>query len=335
MVDQLKLLGLSGVLTVLIWTGANSLVSESASIDVSLRVRPDPRSPGMRVESIDPTQRIVLHISGPRKEIDNLRPREGKLTVDLMIRDRQTGRSTVQLLGLVDDQWQRHPSIAVTSVEPGKITVDIDHMIDVDVQVEPGDLTLPYNVEPVLDPQVIQVSMRESRFSALTATGRRLTLVLDVEKYLQAEDAGRTVTKDVPVVLDGSLMGTDARCSVNTIKVTASIEASRRTASIIVPVWLAVGFKNLGMPYKAVSPEGRLVTQRVTVTGPVEDVERLERGDTRAIAVILLKDADFAETDKKHAVKPDFWLPPRIELVETPREVEFRLVPVDTTDLTP
>ncbi len=68
-----------------------------------------------------------------------------------------------------------------------------------------------------------------------------------------------------------------------------------------------------------------LVTQTIEVAGPVESVNKLVTGETRAYGFIQLKQADLDQLGVVKAWMPEFRLPPGITLAQPPKPVEFQL----------
>jgi hypothetical protein len=171
--------------------------------------------------------------------------------------------------------------------------------------------------------------MRESVWTQLTA-GQDLQLDItdDVERLLKERPPGERVTVRVP--LDARRFGAGAELNPAGVNVTATVKAHRRTAVIpTVPILVAVSFANLERPYQAVSREGTpltLVTQSVTVVGPIEDVNRLERGATRIYGVIHLKQQDLEQINVLRVMTPDYYLPPGVSIAEPTAPIEFKLV---------
>ncbi len=111
---------------------------------------------------------------------------------------------------------------------------------------------------------------------------------------------------------------------------TATVQDQRTTALIpTVPVKPVVSFSNLDKPLVAQSSDGTPLTVEtisIRVSGPTEEVAKLQRGDSRAYGFIQIKESDLQELNVLKAWPTDFVLPPHIELAETPAPIEFKLI---------
>ncbi len=333
--EQVKLLSMTAVLTVLTWAGANSLVNETGVVRVRFEVVPR-ESSDMLVE-IAPAAKSRLyevHILGPRKAVEKVQTGE-PLLVPWRVAERALGSAAVPLdrdalkRNLVD-QRKVFRRLRVVSVEPDTLPIVVDRMVTHDLAITLSRLTLAYEDAPQLRRNTIVVHLRESVYRELTATGDRLQADLsgELERLLRSKSAGQRVTVSVP--LNPLPFGRSAELVPDRIDVTATVMADRQTVEIAtVPIKPVVSFANLAKSYVAVARDGTpltLVTQSITVTGPTEEVEKLVRGDTRAYGFIQLKEADLEELGVYRARVPEFHLPPGIELAAQPQVVEFKLV---------
>jgi hypothetical protein len=78
-----------------------------------------------------------------------------------------------------------------------------------------------------------------------------------------------------------------------------------------------------------------LMTQTITVTGPTDEVTRLERGTTRAYGIIHLKEEDLERLDELRLMTPEYRLPSGVSLVENPAPIEFKLIDTTATGKNP
>jgi hypothetical protein len=334
--EQVKLLSVTAVLTVLVWAAADSLVNEGATVGVSFDVVPAVANPQLRVEVAAPASgSCELEISGPRRKVEAVQA-QAPLTARLRIADRPTGRADLTLdrdflkKELVE-QFNEFRRLTIVSVRPPALTLDIDRMITTDIDISLKRLTLPYEVEPQLNRTTTRVTMRESRYQRLAPGGERPQLDISeyVDRLFRDQPAGRNVTIQVTLQLDPALYGSDATLERDTVSVSATVEAQRATAEVsAVPILLAVSFPNLEKQLRPVARDGSpldIVASTITVTGPTEDVARLVRGDTRAYGVIRLKEVDLEESGAIKLLTPEYHLPPRLELAQPPTPVEFQL----------
>ena len=336
MIEQIKLPALTTVLTLLIWVTANSLVIESASLSVAFEVLPDAGSPDMLVSidataiSYPPAGTYVVEFTGPRKELEQLK--EDLLKIALRIPDRPTGAVDAPIRPLLHEQWDRFPTVSIVSVRPATLPLLVDHLVEIAVPVEPRALRLSYDVAPRLHPKQVHATLRERDLRDLEELEVRIRHELDVEPHLRDKPEGRSVTIDIS--LGSTLLGKSVTFSPSTVQVTATTKGRMKTAKIgPVPIRADVSFELFGRPYRPVGPDGTiLLTQSITVIGPVEDVERLERNETGARGLIRIREADFDRPDTIRSVRPDFYLPPRIELAEPAEAIEYKLIPMTPAD---
>jgi hypothetical protein len=336
--EQVKLLSLTAVLTILIWWSADSLVNERMMLGVTVDPRPPVNSPDMRVAVEGEAPLFQMEVSGPRKTIEEFRSKGG-LKVRLTIPDRPTGPYTMPLdrsaiKQALSDQWRNFRKVSVNAIDPTSLPLQIDHIVTKTVEIVARRLALSYEVAPQLQPTSATVRMRESEFNKLPP-GQALQIGIgpDVERVLKDQPAGRSVS--VPITLDARRFGPDATITPSRVDVTATVQAERATADIpTVPILFAVSFANLEKRLRPVTRDGDplpLVTQTITVTGPRADVARLQRGETRAYGTIQLKQEDFEILNVVKLVTPEYRLPKGIELAHPASPIEFKLVPVDDT----
>lgn len=331
--EQVKLLSMAAVLTVLVWASADSLVNETVTVGVSFDVLPAQGSPDMLVEPDTEDNTFDLQVSGPRKLVTALQG-QASLRLRLRVDDRPTGPATLRLdretlrqalAGLSRD----FRKLAVVSVQPDTLPVRIDHRVTHEVDVVAQKLSLPYEVEPQLSPSRVTVTLRETEYDRLTADQPlQIGIGTEIERQLADKPAGKSVT--VPVPLDARRFGPGATVSPPVVNATATVQAQRVTAQIpTVPILLAMSFANLQKPLRPVTRDGTplsLVTQTITVSGLRSDVTRLQRRETRAYGVIQLKQEDLEALNVLKLVTPDYLLPAGIELAQEPAPIEFKLI---------
>jgi len=341
--EQVKLLSMTAIVTVLVWAGADSLVNETIILPVSFEVASLLRT-DVLVE-LDPADRARLfevELAGPRGLVEGLE-RPGPIKLRLGIEDRPTGPVEIllrkeHLKAALAQYSSEFRKVSVVGIQPPSIQVSVDHLVTRDVDITMDRMSLAYDEEPQLKTSTVSVRMRESVVERFTRAGRRLALDIsaDVERLLKEKAPGTSA--QVLVLLNGAELGQDAEISPNPIEVTATLKADRVTADVpTVPIKPVVSFANLSRPYRAVSRDGTPIaveTRTITVTGPAEDVSKLLRGDTRAYGFIHLKEADLAEPGVIKVWTPEFHLPPRIELAKQPDPIEFKLTNISQAEST-
>jgi hypothetical protein len=324
MLEQIKLLGMTAVLTILVWATADRLVNETIAIDLICEFTPVPDMPDLLVSPVQNTA-FKVEMSGPRRLIDQA---SKSTKVKLQINDRPTGVSTVNVKQLLDDQWREHPKLSLLSVTPATAEVRVDHRARAEVQVVLRPPRLLFDQPPRLDRSQVTVEMRESVYAPLRDAGRKLQVEVDVDRAFRGQPAGRPLTLSVPLTPDVETFGPDARFTPNEVKVTGTLAADRKSADITTcPIQIAVGFAHFGRRYRIEDDRGpvTLVTRTITVTGPVEAVDRLLAGD-RPVGIIRLRAEDFDRAGVQRSFVPEFHLPPGVELAREPEPVLLKLV---------
>lgn len=339
--EQVKLLSMTVVVTVLIWAGADSLVNETVLLPVSFDVVPL-QNTELRVvlDPLDRNRVYEIELSGPRGLIGDLQ-KGGPLTLRLGIDDRATGPAEIPLRKdriktALDQYSSEFRKVSVVSFQPRSIHVLVDHMVTRQIEVTVNRLSLAYEEEPQLNPGVVTAEMRESVAETIAASGRQLSIDLSAEVERLLRDKPFGVSQQIAVVLNTTELGPDARLIPNQVQVTATVKADRVTADIpTVPIKPVVSFANLGKPYIAVSRDNTPITvetRTITVTGPAEDVARLLRGETRAYGFIHVMEGDLAELGVTKAWNPEFHLPPNLRLAKPPDSIEFKLIDATLTE---
>ena len=340
--DQLRLFGMTAVLTLLIWASADSLVTETASVGILLKAVPVVAGSNMVLHADPNGERCDVQISGPRRTVQAVQVR-GPYHVRLPIEDRPTGEARIPLdrhtlKRELTEQWSDFGNLTVVSVNPDMLSVVVDRVVTMDVEVAAKRLTLSYDVEPQLQRTTATVEVRESFLQTLPA-GQPLQIDIgpDIERLLKDQPVGKSVT--VRVSLDSRRFGPEAEVKPNAIEVTATVRAQRSTEQIpTVPVLVAMSFANLEKRVRAVTRDGSpltLVTQTISVTGPTDEVMRLVRGETRAHGIIQLKEDDLQQMGVLKLAVPEYHLPKGLDLAAEPPPIEFQLIIVTDTAKTP
>lgn len=340
--EQIKLISMTVVLTVLIWAGADSLVNETTTVPVYVEIIPPASAPDMVVDTKGSPGPFDLEVSGPRRVIEDIRTLS-PLRLRLSIDERPTGDASIRpdrtaLRAAVAVLGSEFGKLSVISLQPNTLDVVVDHMVTRDVRLQSRTLTLQYDIEPRLDPGMVVIRMRESvAMSNPSGDNPVLDIGPELERLLKDQPIGHRTTVAVPVDVRG--FGPDAVANPKVVEVTATVRAGRTTADIpTVPILLAVSFANLERTLQPVTRDGTpmvLVTRTITVTGLHDDVARLQRGETRAQGIIQLKQEDLEDTGSLKLATPEYSLPPGIELAADPSPIEFKLIDVRKNKNTP
>ncbi len=345
MIDTFKLLGVTVVLTLLIWTAADSMVNETASITIAIEPVPSEPNSDLIVSLDNPTRSFEIQITGPRRAIESVQTSKlmkFRVPVPENLKMQIGGASfpiehdtLKRQLTEISRDYQR---LTVVSVQPADLPLKVDRIVTKEIVLATDRLTLGYESKPVIQPSKVACKMRESRALELASTNQWnvLDVTAEVERQLRERLTGEPITIVVP--LEAKQFGTDAEFSPRNVDVTATVQSARTTAEVpAVPIRLAMSFANLQRPIRAVTAEGApltLVTQTISVSGPTEEVGKLLRGESRAFGLVQLKDPDFEDLGVLRSFVPEFQLPKGLELNNQPDPVEFRLIE-STKDTSP
>ena len=323
--QQVKLITATGVLTLLIWTTANQLLSES--IEVQVTVKPAPTGDSRMMVATDPPDQNTFRIRlrGPRRIVDQVR-KGGLQGVSLPVRDLPNGVYPID----VKEQLSGHPDqfygLRIEAVEPAVVNVVIDHLVTrmMPVHIERG--ALEYEVPPTVEPAEVEVEISELALAELGPAKRRISL--DVAALLRHRPKGQAL--EIPGVrLPPEVDGVNVRLAPNTVTVYATLRERSKTATIAaVPVHVAASFEVFSRFRVETRDGSTLITRAITVRGPPEAVDRLVAGGTRATGLIFLTGELAALPEEYHELEPTFDLPAGVELAGPVAPVEFRLVPI-------
>lgn len=328
--EQVKLLSTTAVFTLLIWIGADQLLTVSATVDVVLSVAPAASDSTMLVSLIPPSPTVRVQVSGPRRVVSEL---EEASPIDVTIPVAELEPAERKTLGNLADLLEARRSelrdLTIEAVEPPSVNMVVDRWVSQPVAlVIRRPLTLTYNVEPRLEPSQITVEMSELHRRRLGEKARQIEL--DVEPDLRGQPRGEPVTIGLPIPL--SAFGPRAKASVETVQVIATLGAAQRRTVVVptVPIRLAPAFSAFGRPLRATLPgsESTLVTRTLELTGADEVLNRLDPKNTRIYGVIVLTEADYERPGQTLVKVPEFVLPAGLEIVGEVEPVSFQLEPV-------
>lgn len=340
--EQVKLLSMTTVLTLLIWVTADNLLTETARIGIALHVMPANGEPSRLVDVDSSVVAIELEVRGPRRAIESVRsqlPRDCRFRLPEMP-DHAFGPTSIpldleNLKGQLVDQIDDLDKLSVISVSPDSLDVTVDRLVQRQTVLSMRALTLRYESPPQLSRTSVTTTVRESILSERESEGRPIELDISAEIDRQFRNVPAGVSQTLPITLTPQALGSDARVVPDSVKVTAAVMTDRIVEEVsTVPILVAVSFANLERSYRPVTSDGtplELLAPQITVTGPAEEVLRLVRGDTRAYGIVRLKEADLQNLDELKYLTPEYILPDRVELAEPPAGIEFRLIDVKKT----
>ncbi|RJP30331.1 MAG: hypothetical protein C4547_16855 [Phycisphaerales bacterium] len=328
--EQIKLLTTTTILTLVIWIGADQLLTVSAKIRVRPRLVPASAESSMIVRLADGARdTLEVTVSGPRRlvaDFDDV----GVIDVVLPVDERppDPNATLVNLADLLGSQGKALKNLTVDSVEPPALNVIIDQRVSrmVGLSVK-RPLQLEYEVEPKLQPSQITVDTTALAYARFE--GQNPTIEIDVEPDLRGKPRGEPVVLDLPVPL--TRFGPNARSKVETVQVFATLKsAQKRTVTIpTVPIRLAPTILAFGRPFRAklVGRETNLLTQTIVVTGTDEALNRLDPNNSGIYGVIPLHEADYERPGPLEPRTPAFILPAGIRLDQEAEPVRIELVP--------
>lgn len=158
--EQVKLIAVTVVVTVLIWTTADQLLSDTVEVEVTVEPLPAAGT-GMMVDTDPPGQnRFKMILSGPKRVVEEVR-REGGLRVTIPIPDLPSGSRRIDVKEGLTDYPEQFRGLRVEAVDPPAINLLVDHLqtVTMPVHVERGDLE--YEVPPKVEPSEVAVTIPE------------------------------------------------------------------------------------------------------------------------------------------------------------------------------
>ena len=168
--EQVKLISVTAVLTLLIWATAHQFVSETAEIDVT--VHPEPLEGGGLIVTTDPPglERFRLTVTGPKRIVDQVRDeaRADRLPpLKIPVRERPNGRYPVDVRDALSAYRDQLRGLQIDRVVPAEVTVVIDHLrtVTMPVYIDPG--LLDYDVPPQAEPAEVAVTIPETALKKL------------------------------------------------------------------------------------------------------------------------------------------------------------------------
>lgn len=325
--NEIKLLMVTAVITLLVWFYAAQLDTTQESAPVLLTVVPPPESDlYVRADEGFPI-RVSVRLLGPNAAMRMLRSRLAgePLAVRWPVPpETPTGRRRIRTTEILAS----HPlfdelGLRVIGAVPEMITIDVDRYLRHTVTVQPKVNAYRVLGEPSADPPRVQLRLLESQWRNRLADLQTIPLLLD--PYLRNQPEGRPLEFDVPLptLLEGlPVLPDPPHVRVRVVLKERTMERS------LAPVVLKFAVSpELWESYRIELPDKGALTREVRVVGPEEIVARLEPQDLLGIIDVSLADARL-QGEATIIRAAHIVLPPGVELVGDPPEVEFRLVPL-------
>ncbi|NOT02666.1 MAG: hypothetical protein HOP29_18830 [Phycisphaerales bacterium] len=319
--ERFSLISATVGLTFLVWAAADQLITETVELPAAITLRIDPAA-NMIVAPADASPpSFMIHLSGRQSDVSNLGDRASQRNVVLTVPDAvlqglPLGEQDLPLLSILEQNPSKFPGCIVQGIEPPTFRVHVDRIVErnLNVVIRPGNLD--YTVAPLVEPTSVQATIRQTFWSNIENANPRIAL--DAESLLKNQPEGRPIDLDVPLTKTvWSDVGEADLKTVSPPRVTLRATlAGRRETGVIqaVPVRFLVGdnvWKRYDVVYRQPNPSETL---NVTVVGPPAEIARLKSGERKVFAFIPLGNPDaMAEFQ---FVKPEFNLPPGVELAE-------------------
>ncbi|NOX59373.1 MAG: hypothetical protein GXP29_11025 [Planctomycetes bacterium] len=320
---QLRLIGMSSLISVLIWIVADSSMSESETIDVWIT----PISAGseaMHVDTVEANDEpFAVVFTGNRTTINDLR-RSEPLQVRIPITERDSGVYTLKLDSELAADTNRFANLIIQDVSPPtmKIQVIQDQTITMPIEVIHG--SLKYTAVPIVEPSEVSVTLSETDLAKITAENRRI--FLDADEHLRTAERDKMLEKVVP--LRPVVEGYNVQLDPEYVTLRAQLAAQLREETLAaVPIRIESSMEIFNAFDVEVRNAGAILTQTIAISAPIETIERIGAGEIKVYGVISISAEDKANTEKFFFVTPRFSLPPGATLVGDTEPIELRLTP--------
>lgn len=325
--EQLKLVSVTVVLTLLIWTTAHQLVSETAEIEVI--IRPAPTGGGaVRVETDPPgLDHFRLTVTGPKRVVDRVRDlvRARELPpLSVTVPDHLEGPQTVDMHEALSRAHDQLLGLRIDKVDPPEVKVIIDHLQTVTMPVHLDGGLLECDVPPQAEPAEVAVTLPSSVLDRLAV--RRVPLA--VEGLLRDKPEGEPL--EIPgVPLAAKLGGAQVSIDPPTVTVRATLRKRSKTGTIMaVPITIQASVETFNR-FRVETRDGRtLISRAITVQGAPAVVDALVAGRTAVTGRIVVTGDTAAQAGQFIELQPVFDLPPEVRLGSPVAPVELRLAPL-------
>lgn len=321
--EQVRLIGLTAALSFLIWIVADYSLSDTVTLQLMLE--PYAVAGDTRVYVRDDAQRVCeAVVTGKRAVIATLKSRQ-PLEVRVPVTVRTVGDHELDIKESLMNAEGDLGEIIVQDVDPPALPIRVDHdkVVTMPVFVRPG--TLDYDGPIQIDPTEVEVTMSELEYAKLSPEDHRV--VLDPDEYLRTAPRGELQSRPVP--LKSVVGGYSVQLNPDFVTVKFKLEEQLHELTIsAVPIKIEASLDIFNHYRVEVREPGTILTQPITVKARSEVLDRIRSDSVRIWGVISVTAADKAELDQYRYQKPQFNLPPGVELASDPEAIEFRLVPL-------
>lgn len=321
--QQLKLIGMSSLISILIWVVADSSMSESETIKVLITLE-SAGSDDMHVDKVVESDKpFDVLFTGKRTAINDLR-RSEPLQVKIRITERVSGIYTLKLDDELAKDKNRFSNVLVQDVSPPTLEIQVIRdqtiMMPINVLFE----SLEYDEPPIIEPNEVLVTISEIDLESIDPQQRRITL--DADELLQTAERGKMLENSV--ALRPIVGGFTVRLDPDFVTMRAQLtEQLREKTLAAVPIRIESSMDIFNAFEVEVRNAGTILTQTITIKAPIEIIERLGAGEIKIHGVISISAEDKANPDEFRYITPRFILPPGVTLVGEAEPIEIRLVP--------
>ncbi|HNO76872.1 MAG TPA: hypothetical protein PKN33_02340 [Phycisphaerae bacterium] len=320
--QQLRLIGLSSFISLLIWVVADVSMSETETIKVWISAKAVGID-DMHVEKVsDDDTTFDVTFTGPKSAIASLR-QSAPLRVEIPISPRASGVYTLKLDSELSADASRFPDVIVQEVKPPTMEVQVIRDKTVKMLIKVTHESLKYDTEPVVEPSEVSVKISELDLAQIPEDSRRV--YLDADEHLRTAERGKMLEKvvplrpevaDFPVQLDPEYVTLRARLK----------EDLREETLAAVPIRIEASMDIFNAFNVEVRDAGAILTQTITIKAPIEVIERIHAKEDKVYGVISIGAEDKTNADEFRFVTPQFSFPPGVSLVGEPELIEFRLI---------
>jgi hypothetical protein len=289
-------------LTVLIWIYAEREQVVTAN-NVAIRVKA-PEDPGRVIRFVPATDNIVhADLRGPQASIDQVKDYIENTTIPIEI-DRSLTRGEQPID--ITSQLNKLPEVAnkgVTVERSSGLRISIDPIVEKEVDVKaPPDFA---GAAAVFTPTRVRLRGPESEVERASRNGQ-LVAYANLNKFASQLAAGGTQTlRNVPLMPPTELDA--AEITFAPVVVSAQVEASKEKTIVLSVVTVFAGYPKVPKAdqYRA---EYDNALRGVRVTGPADEIKKLDSGATVAVAFFPV-DLDNPDINTNRTAEVVFALP--------------------------
>ena len=311
-------------LTILIWVYAEreQVVQKEETIPIAVKST-DPN----RIVSLRPgDESIVATIEGPRLAVDRVRelvttPGKGPVVqIEFDGRGYKSGEwaplDTERYVG--DSPIFKNRGVTIRDCKPRTLQVFVDELIEKNVEVRvPSDVT---NLAgpPAFEPRMVRVRGPKAKLE-----DPREPLIITAE-LSGREEIQTPGPKDIAAVpLRSSISDASIQIFPNTVRATIDVSQQEEKFAIAsMPIWHCVPTGLLNQ-YRVEAPPN---IPNITVIGPHDQIQLLQRGEYRPKAILEMTAEDVGKRQQREL---KFDLPDRVKVVAEDKEktrISFQLV---------